>query len=73
MDKTNFFSFVMEEIDAEIVLFDGINEKIKGRSIQSGTSKNFYYSVVSQTNIQIFFSTRSLRSHYFFAAKFVTK
>jgi hypothetical protein len=63
----------MEEEDAEIALFDGIVEKIRGKSIQIGSSKNFYYPILSTTHIQIFFTSRSLRSHYLLASKFVTR
>jgi hypothetical protein len=64
------FSFILEEQDADIALFDGVNERVKGRSAEVG--KNFYYHVNSDRPIQIFFSTQSLRSHYFLAGHFVT-
>lgn len=73
INSTTYFSFIMEEEDVEIALFDGINEKIRGQSIQIGNSKNFYYPVSSALLIQIFFTTRSLKSHYFLASKFVSK
>lgn len=34
--------------------------------------KNFYYHVGTARRLQLFFSTQSLRSHYFLAARFAT-
>lgn len=38
-----------------------------------GSSKNFYYTVTTNTSIQIFFTSKSLNLNYFYASKFVTK
>jgi hypothetical protein len=64
------FSLVVEEQDAEIALFDGVSERVRGMGATVG--KNFYYHVGTTRRLQLFFSTQSLRSHYFLAARFAS-
>jgi hypothetical protein len=47
-----------------------VSERVRGMAATVG--KNFYYHVGTARRLQLFFSTQSLRSHYFMAARFAT-
>jgi hypothetical protein len=66
------FSFVLEEVDSETSLFDGIAEPVNEVYLYSKTPKYFYYKINAIKAIKVFISSDDAAADFFLVAKVVS-